>query len=321
MFVVAGESLIDLVSEPRKPGGPVRMQAHPGGSPYNCAIALARLGAPSGFLCPISTDGFGDLLLDPLSAAGVTPLLGLRTAAPTTLAVVTLNEKRQAQYQFYREGTADHDFTRETLMAGLPARIADFQIGGFCPILPRDAAIWLDIAAEAARRGALISIDPNIRPSLVADFPAYRARLEKFLDIAHLVKLSDEDLRHLDPGLSIEDHAAALLARPNCRLVIVTLGEKGSRAFTRAASADAGIYKPEKFGDTVGAGDCLMAGILAALAGRNALTPDALAALDAEALAAILRFGAVTAGLNCAVTGSHPPSRAAVEAVLAAQAA
>lgn len=317
MFVVAGESLIDLVAEPREPGGLVRMQAHQGGSPYNCAIALARLGGATGFLCPISTDGFGDYLLEPLRAAGVTQLLPVRSDAPTTLAVVTLNDRRQARYQFYREGTADHDFSREKLLAALPARITAFQFGGFCPILPRNAAIWLDVAAEAGRRGATISMDPNLRPSLVDDFPAYRARLEKFFDIVHLIKLSDEDLRLLDPAPSIEDRAKALLARPNCRLVVVTLGEAGSRAFSRSGEAAAGIHTPPIFGDTVGAGDCLMAGVLTAIADRGALAPEALGALDERALGEILRFGSVVAGLNCAHFGCHPPSRAEVEAVLA----
>ncbi|MEX0627449.1 MAG: carbohydrate kinase [Cucumibacter sp.] len=317
MFVVAGESLIDLVSEPRDRSGLVRMQAHQGGSPYNCAIALAKLGGATGFLCPISTDGFGDYLLEPLRAAAVTQLLPVRTDAPTTLAVVTLNDRRQAQYQFYREGTADHDFTCERLIAALPSRIAAFQFGGFCPILPRDAAIWLDVAAEAGRRGATICMDPNLRPSLVDDFPAYQARLEKFFSIVHLVKLSDEDLRLLDPVLAIEDHARTLLARPNCQLVVVTLGEAGSRAFSRSGEANTGIYSPPNFGDTVGAGDCLMAGVLTAIADRGALAPDALGALDERALGEILRFGSVAAGLNCAHFGCHPPSRVEVEAVLA----
>lgn len=315
MFVVAGESLIDLVARPRG-DGPMEMTAHEGGSPYNCAIALARLGQPTGFLCPISRDSFGDLLLGPLADAGVVPLVAERSARNTTLAVVTRNARGLPAYAFYRENTAERDISRQKLLAALPEKIDLFQIGGFLPIEPEDAEIWLDVVKTVAARGAVLSIDPNVRPSLIADFEGYRKRLDAFLALAHIVKVSDEDLATLDASLSIEAHAKALLARPNVELVVVTLGEAGSRAFTASAEASAPIHRPEVFGDTVGAGDSLMAGLLAALADRDALEPGRIGALDAAALGEILTFGAVTAGLNCGHIGCHPPSRAEVEAVL-----
>lgn len=316
MFVVAGESLIDLVARPNGPGEAMEMSAHEGGSPYNCAIALARLGQRSGFLCPISKDTFGDRLLGPLDAAGVVPLIVERSECNTTLAVVTRNAKGLPAYAFYRQGTAERDISRDKLMAALPETIAVFQIGGFLPIEPEDAEIWLDVVGQVAARGAVLSIDPNVRPSLISDFVGYKERLGAFLDLAHIVKVSDEDLAALDGELSIEAHVEGLLARPNVELVIVTMGEAGSRAFTASAEAQAPIHRPEVFGDTVGAGDSLMAGVLTALAERDALAVGRLGALDAIALGEILRFGAVTAGLNCGFVGCNPPSRAEVEAVL-----
>ena len=70
MFVVGGESLVDLKTYPERTAGVIQMHAHPGGSPMNCAIALSKLGASTGFLCPISKDAFGDYILEPLAAAG-----------------------------------------------------------------------------------------------------------------------------------------------------------------------------------------------------------------------------------------------------------
>jgi fructokinase len=318
MFVVGGESLIDLVSEPVGADGVVHMTAHQGGSPYNCAIALSRLGNDTGFLCPISTDGFGAYLLGPLDAAGVQPLLPERVRVPTTLAVVTLNDKMEAQYEFYRG--AERAVTEAGLVAALPANPLLFQVGGFCPIEPEDAAVWLAAAQEAKHRGATLSIDPNVRPSLIADFAAYRQRLDAFLDLVHLVKVSREDLAALDAERSVDDHVADLLSRPSCELVVVTFGEAGSRAYTRSGQAEAGIYAPPVFGDTVGAGDSLMAGILTILAERGDLGPGRLAGLAEPALTRVLRFGAVVAGLNCAEMGCKPPTRAEVDAVLAATA-
>lgn len=315
MFVVGGESLIDLVSAPVGADGVVHMSAHQGGSPYNCAIALARLNNETGFLCPISADGFGTYLLEPLERAGVFPLLTERVRTPSTLAVVTLNARGEAQYEFYRG--ADRAFSRAGLIAALPPAPEVFQIGGFCAIEPEDAETWLAVAAEAARRGAVLSIDPNVRPSLVADFSAYKRRLDAFFDLVQVVKVSVEDLLALDRDQTIEAHVAALLARPNCELVVVTMGELGSRAFTRAGAAEAGIFTPPAFGDTVGAGDSLMAGLLTALKERGVLAPVRLATLDSAQLGEILKFGAVVAGLNCGHKGCVPPTRTEVDAVLA----
>jgi fructokinase len=327
MFVVGGESLIDLISEPVGADGVIRLVAHQGGSPYNCAIALSKLGNETGFLCPISTDGLGTYLLGPLAEAGVKPLLAERVEAYTTLAVVTFDAKKSAQYGFYRN--ADRAFTREGLIAALPEKLEAFQVGGFCPIEPEDAAVWLDVAKEAARRGATLTMDPNVRPSLVSDFAGYKARLNSFLDIVHLVKVSIEDLMAIEKNRAVKDlpaaekeaivakYAADFLGRPNCELVIVTFGDEGSRAFSKAGSATAAIYPAVPFGDTVGAGDSLMAGVLTILNETGDLAPGKLGALGDAALAKVLRFGAVVAGLNCRHFGCVPPTRAEVDDVLA----
>jgi fructokinase len=294
------------------------MTAHQGGSPYNCAIALSKLGNDTGFLCPISKDGFGTYLLGPLQEAGVKPLLPERVFAPSTLAVVTLNAKKEAQYEFYRG--AERAFTNEGLRGALPDATKVFQFGGFCPIEPEDAAVWVDVAILALRKGAVLTMDPNVRPSLVSDFDAYKRRLDAFFDLTHVVKLSKEDLESLDASKSIEQHARELLARPNCELVVVTLGDEGSLAFTETGTARSGIYSPPVFGDTVGAGDSLMAGILTILDERGDLKPGRLRQLDQSALEKVLRFGAVVAGLNCAHKGCVPPTRAEVDAVLGAMA-
>lgn len=325
MFVVGGESLIDLKAEVALPDGQligrdgegqIVMTAHPGGTSFNCAIALGKLGIDTGFLCPISRDAFGDYLLGPLQDAGVRPLLGERVQEYTTLAVINFDANHNARYGFYRQ--ADGAIEANAAIAALPDAIELYQIGGFCPIEPDEAAIWLEIVKAAMARGATISIDPNVRPSVVRDFAGYKTRLATFLDLAHLIKVSDEDLRELDSTKSIEQHAAEFLARPNCELVVVTLGEKGSRAFTAAGTAQAAIYAPPVFGDTVGAGDSLMAGILSWLNERDLLKPGRLKALDEAALAEMLKFGAVVAGINCGRKGCKPPTRTEVDAVLGA---
>lgn len=323
MFVVGGESLIDLKAEValadgqvigRDGEGQIVMTAHPGGSPYNCAIALAKLGNSTGFLCPISADAFGDYLLGPLNEADVQVLLPERVPDYTTLAVINFDDNHNARYGFYR--AADGAINAAKAIAALPDDLSLYQIGGFCPIKPDEAEIWLDIVQAALAKGATISIDPNVRPSLVDDFDGYKARLSRFLDLAHLVKVSEEDLEALDSAKSIDEHAADLLARPNCELVIVTLGDKGSRAFTQGGKAEAAIFAPPVFGDTVGAGDSLMAGVLSWLDERGLLKAGKLSTLGQGALSDMLRFGAVVAGINCGRKGCKPPTRAEVDAAL-----
>ena len=330
MFVVGGESLIDLISEPVGADGTIRLVAHQGGSPYNCAIALSRLGNDTGFLCPISSDGLGTYLLGPLSEAGVKPLLTERVADYTTLAVVTFDEKKSAQYGFYRH--ADRAFTKDGLIAALPEKLEVFQFGAFCPIEPADAEAWLAVAGEAIARGATVTMDLNVRPSLVSDFAGYKERLNRCIDISHVVKMSIEDIATLEQNRAVrateltatevealvEKYVAKYLGRPSCELVIITFGDEGSRAFTQSGSARQGIHKAVPFGDTVGAGDTLMAAVLTQLNGQGNLRPGKLGAMGDSALGKMLRFGAVAAGLNCQFVGCHPPTRAEVEAVLAA---
>lgn len=328
MFVVGGESLIDLISEPVGADGTIRLVAHQGGSPYNCAIALSRLGNDTGFLCPISSDGLGTYLLGPLAEAGVKPLLSERVAAYTTLAVVTFDEKKSAQYGFYRH--ADRAFTKDGLIAALPEKLEVFQFGAFCPIEPADAEAWLAVAGEAIARGATVTMDLNVRPSLVSDFAGYKERLNRCIDISHVVKMSIEDVATLEQNRAVrateltatdvealvEKYVADYLGRPSCELVIITFGDEGSRAFTRSGSAKQGIHKAVPFGDTVGAGDTLMAAVLTLLNGQGNLKPGKLSAMDEAALNKMLRFGAVAAGLNCQFVGCHPPTRAEVDAVI-----
>jgi fructokinase len=314
MLVVGGESLIDLISKPIGPDGTRELVAKAGGSPMNCAIALAKLGNDAGFLCPISSDSFGDFILGPLNKAGVKVLLKERVREPTTLAVVTDDGKGNPRYAFYRE--ADRAFTLAGLIAALPKKLDLFQIGGFCTIEPKDMTIWLEVAKEAARRGATISTDPNLRPSLISDMDAYRKRIHASLELASIIKMSEEDLETLDSSKTLEQHAEAMLRLPNCRLVVITLGAWGSMAFTSKAKARSQVYPAKPGGDNVGAGDTLMAGILTWLKDNKALVPEALGKLDADQLGKMLWFGAVAAGINCSRVGANPPTRAEVDAVL-----
>lgn len=195
VIVVGGEALIDLVPVARPPGA---LLPRPGGGPYNTALALGRLGAEVAFCSRVSADGFGENLLTGLRAAGVDLSLVQRGPEPTTLAVPSLAPDGSASYGFYVEGTADRLFT---LPPTLPASVRALALGTCSLVLEPGASAYETLLRRESRRGLLTLLDPNIRPALIADPAAYRARfLTGLLPYASVLKLSEEDAFWLGAG-------------------------------------------------------------------------------------------------------------------------
>lgn len=146
MILCAGESLIDMVPQPDGAFRPL-----PGGSVYNTAVALGRLGQPTAYLWPISRDAFGERLLEPLAGAGVDVTLCPRPDRPTTLAVVTL-AGGEARYSFHDEGSAGRMLSPGDIPP-LPGRIRAIFAGGISLVPdPCGAAMEALLAQNAPRR-------------------------------------------------------------------------------------------------------------------------------------------------------------------------
>ena len=127
MIVVAGEVLVDLVVRPD--GG---VDPRLGGGPYNAARSLARLGAPTTFFGGLADDRFGRLLRGALDAEGVAIGMPGPSAAPTTLALVDLDQAGVASYGFYLAGTAAADVAYPAARRGLrrdPGRSPRHAVG------------------------------------------------------------------------------------------------------------------------------------------------------------------------------------------------
>ena len=319
MFTIAGESLIDFIQQPAvttETGYPV-YEAFPGGGPYNIARALGRLSEDTGFLCPFSRDTLGALLLDTLKADGIRDLIANPVSAPTSMAVVSFTDEGQPAYQFYREGTADRvdQMSADALVAYVPDTCFVFHLGSLATAVKVDAAIWAEVVQQLASRGVLISLDPNVRPSFIADMDEYRTWMEALYSQTSILKISDEDLEILYPGQSWSVSADRIRDRFNVPLFIVTRGGEGARLWSQAAQVDVPVFTPEQFGDTVGAGDSFMAGTLARLREQGLLRASALSQMDAAALTDVGEFAATVAGLNVAHKGCNPPTRQQVQAI------
>lgn len=305
MFVVCGESLMDVYGADRTSTG-LQLDARVGGSPFNVAVGLARLGRRSAFLGGVSTDAFGERLMQALQEERVDTSLVLRTDAPTTLSVVGLDARGVPHYAFHGHGGADRQ-VRGAAIPALPDAATVLHFGSYAMLVePVGEAQRALAARERGRR--LISYDPNVRLKVEPRVERWQAVVDEMAQVAHLMKISAEDLELLYPGMSAETIAARWLEQ-GVQLVVVTHGAAGSEAWTPAAHVIVEA-RPVALADTVGAGDSFQAALMAWLDEADRLAPARLASLDAEPLAAALAFATRAAAITCGRRGADLPRRA-----------
>ena len=148
-------------------------------------------------------------------------------------------------------------------------------------------------------------MDPNIRPSFVTNEPAYRARLDRMMAQADILKLSDDDLGWLYGEGDLAKQAQNLITK-GTKLVLITEGAKGATAYT----AQHRVFVPATAAqvvDTVGAGDTFNAGVLASLSTQGMLDKQALQGINEPALTAALTYGIRAAAITVARAGANPP--------------
>lgn len=307
LIVVGGENLIDSIQDTSGTAADGFFH-NLGGSPYNVAMALGRQAVATHYITPISTDDFGQRLAAHLIAQGVVTA-GPRLDAPTSRAIVTLKDG-VPQYRFLREGTAERMITAQMLQAAMPAGARHFHVGSLALAGGADAAIWEAAFVAAAEGGLCTSLDPNVRASLIDAPEAYRARITRLLGYATIVKLSDEDLEWLYPGLSQSAAIETLRSQTKAQLVALTKGPEGAEAWTGRHHVSLGNPSLSKLVDTIGAGDTFMASLLAGLAHQGRLSGRSIAELSEADLSALVQRGIYAACLNCTREGCDPPSAA-----------
>ncbi|GAA0966377.1 carbohydrate kinase [Acrocarpospora macrocephala] len=306
MITVVGESVVDLVSQ----DGGRSYIAHPGGSPLNVAIGLARLGRPTAFVARLSGGTPGQLLREHARANGVDLSWSVPAREPATLALVQIDEARQPTYDLYVEGTADWQW--QDAEPRLPPRTRVVHAGSLAAWTPPGGdRIAVALARARTEDGMLVSFDPNVRPALLGDPAAARPLVERYLAIAHVVKASEEDLRWLYPGEEpVQAAARWLAAGPD--LVVVTRGGEGCAGLTRGGDVVRRPALGTHVEDTVGAGDAFTAGLLDALVRDGHADPRSIRDLPGAALAGVLDHAATVAALTCERAGADPPTREAV---------
>jgi fructokinase len=302
MLISCGDALIDFVPTRNTDGREAVMPAV-GGSCLNVAIGMARLGAPTGFVGGISTDLFGQMIADHATASNVELALATSSDHQTTLAFVRI-VAGESHYAFYDAETATRNWTyrRGTIPF---ATVEAVHFGSTTLVNDRGAAETKALIA-AARALSTISFDPNCRPNLVKDKPAYLARMAEFADSADLIKMSDVDFAYLFGDEPIHQRAGTLLAR-GASLVVITRGNSGAIAW-HAGAGQIEVAAPKvEVADTIGAGDSFQAALLFALHKQGRLARQQLKDIGADELRRALSFAANCAGLTCTRPGADPP--------------
>jgi fructokinase len=310
MILISGEALIDLIPDPDKDG---RYDAVRGGSPYNVAIGLGRLGSPTAFVSRISADANGEGLAEALARDGVDLSLVVRDAKPTPLAFVMRGTAQSgSRYSFYLDATAFDGLW--PFPAAWPQGARHLHVGSIAAVDPRHGESVI-AALSLARGRATTSFDPNIRPLVTPDRESVAALVERQVALATLVKASEEDLEWLYPNRAIED-TLSQWAQRGPSFCVATLGHRGAVAFLGNRRLRVAAPKIDVV-DTVGAGDSFMSSLLSAMDRDGALGAGAATPPSPDRLETWLSFAATASAITCTRKGSNPPTRAEVLAYTA----
>ncbi len=293
-MLVVGESLVDIVAT--LSGAP---HEYAGGSAANVAVALSRMGRPVRLATSFADDPHGAMVRDHLDRAGVTLACDPGAVDHTSTAMATIGTAGAARYTF------DIDWR----LSPVPLEPA--------PLVAHTCSLGAVLAPGAdnvlallgrLRAHATITYDVNARPAVTGTGPEVVARVERMVDVADLVKASDEDLEALYPGRSTTESAAALLARGPA-VVVVTRGADGALWLDHDGPVEV-ESRPVAVADTIGAGDTFGAGLVDALWERGRLGAqhrEALRSLDRAEVVEVLEHAARAAAVTVSRPGADPP--------------
>jgi fructokinase len=312
--LVCGEAIVDLFVG--LDDG--KLQAEPvlGGSPFNVAVGLTRLGVPTFFFGGVSSDVFGTAIRARLLAETIDIGSAVDTDRLTTISVVGTDATGHPAYAFHGEGKADRNVGVADLPVTLGADVRAIVMGSYTLAVEPVASAHLALARrEAGAR--LISIDPNLRPTVTPDLDRWRRHFAEFLPCAGIIKASDEDLGIAFPGTAHRDLMESWFAA-GAALCVVTHGAKGAVAWRPGRDPVIEGGRSIEPVDTVGAGDSFHAALLARLDQFASLSRDAVSALDDARLSDALAFAVTASAINCSRRGADPPRSAEMAAASAA---
>jgi fructokinase len=309
--LVGGEALFDFISTTVGAGlgRSTSFDKRAGGSPFNIAVGIRRLGVPTSYVAKLGVDQFGDALAAFLQSESVGLSNVIREeGTKTTLAFVAVDKEAKPEFRFYRDHAADISLRSEELNRVEPDLYSIFHCGGI-------ASAYAALADRFAAQNIPVSLDPTVRRSLISDADRYLSLLRGIASKVSILKVSDEELQFMT-GTDDFDSAVKKLPMKKGALVFVTLGKAGSSVYRDGNKLAETPGYPVKVVETTGCGDSFMAATLSQLAGNSVAQ---LAEVEPEKLEAVMRFSNAAAAIVATRVGAAEanPTRSEVETFLA----
>jgi fructokinase len=316
--LVGGEALYDLISSNPGAGlgGTKAFEKRAGGSPFNIAVGVRRLGTPVAFVGKFGDDQFGEALVQFLRNEQIdVDLIVREPGTKTTLAFVAVDSAGKVDFRFYRDNAADISLHTTELKFFEPRKFSLYHCGGIVLAEEPTASAYSSIVDRFMESGVTVSLDPTIRKSLIADEETYLNRIRRLAEKVNILKLSDEELSYLT-GINEPGRAVRALRVSAGALVIITLGSQGAEIYRDSERLVGVPGFSVKVVETTGCGDSFMAATLAKLAGK---TPKEIAGLTPTQLEPIARFANAAAAIVATRYGAAEanPTAEEVESFLA----
>lgn len=274
-----GETVYDIIF---KDGAP--KAAKPGGSVLNAMVSLGRTGLPASFISEYGKDDVGSLIDNFLNANGVDTTCAYHyDDANTSLALAFLDDKNDAHYSFHK------DFPRKRLDIDFPRldREDILLCGSFYAVWSEIRPKFLGFISSAAESGALVLYDPNFRKSHISEIDILRPLIIENMQMASIVRGSDEDFRNIFSVNSAEE--AWGMIRDYCNCLVYTASADGVFVRTDSFSGDFPVKKIKPL-STIGAGDNFNAGMVAAIY-NNGITRNELSVMGEEKWKKVITTG------------------------------
>ena len=261
--VALGELLIDFTENGMSAQGNPILEANPGGAPCNVLAMLNRLGHRTGFLGKVGQDMFGEQLEQALREVGIsTEGLVKDGKIHTTLAFVHTLAGGDRDFSFYRNPGADMMLEESELNAAMMENCRIFHFGSLSMTHETCRKATKKAVSTAKKKGAVISFDPNLREPLWESLDDAREQIDYGLGQCDILKISDNEIQWFTGEQDYDKGVAWLQAKYPIRLILVSLGKEGSRAYMDGKRAEVAPFLQENTIETTGAGDTFCASVL-----------------------------------------------------------
>jgi 5-dehydro-2-deoxygluconokinase len=208
-----------------------------GGSPANIAVGMSRLGRKVGFIAKVSSDQFGDFVVDYFNREGIdTSNVGRCTNGEKLgLTFTEILSETQSSILMYRNDAADLQLESTEIEEDYIKNAKAILISGTALAMSPSREAVLKAMLLAKKHGTVIIFDIDYRP--------YNWRNEEEIAIYYSMVAQNSDiilgsreeydltLRFLLPNATDEE-TAAYLHNQGTKIVVIKHGKEGSTAYT-----------------------------------------------------------------------------------------